>query len=813
METHNMRLDAGNRLGPYEILSPLGAGGMGEVFRARDTRLGRDVAIKILPERLADNAHALARFEHEARAVAALSHPNILAIHDFGRADGIVYAVTELLEGESLDRRLAREDLPWKKALEIAAAVADGLASAHARGIVHRDLKPANIFLTRDGIVKILDFGLARADSLLSGDAGTQAPTAAAVPETEPGTVLGTVGYMSPEQVRGEQADPRSDIFSLGCILYEMLTGRRAFREKTTAETLAAILRDHPKELPESGRTIPPGVNGVVMRCLEKNPDERFHSARDLAFALREILSASAISPMPGSFAAVAPSPRRRKVWIGAALLAAAVAGALLWLVPGVPSRLLLGSNRIHSLAVLPLANLSGDPQQEYFADGMTDQLIAGLARVGDLRVTSRTSAMTYKGTKKRLPEIARELNVDAIVEGSVQRSEGKVKVNAELRTASEKHLWGDSYERDIRDILALQGEIAQAIARKVLLELTPEDRARLEGGRRIDPEAYDAYVKGRYYWNKRSEADLKSAIEQFRRALDLEPTYAAAYAGLADAYSQIAYQNSLAPRDGFPKAKAAAQKALELDARLAAPHASIGFVQMYFDWDFSAAESEFRRAIALDPNSVTAHHSYSVYLAGMLRPSEARREIEKAHALDPLSVLVSTDMGFELYYERNYEKAIQALRDAIEMNPKSPLPHFWLGRVYQAQQKYPEAIGEYQAAGPGVARWPPALAGLGHLYGLLGRRADALRVLDQMRDMAAKGFVTAYAPALVHLGLGEKEQALAWLNRSVEERANWLFWLLADPRWDPMRSDPGFQGIARKVGFPADALARQPGT
>jgi eukaryotic-like serine/threonine-protein kinase len=809
-----VRLSAGARLGPYEILSPLGAGGMGEVFRARDTRLGRDVAIKILPERLADNAQALTRFENEARAVAALSHPNILAIHDFGRADEIIYAVTELLEGESLDRRIAREELTWKKALEIGAAVADGLASAHARGIVHRDLKPANIFLTRDGVVKILDFGLARADMLLSGDAGTQAPTAAGLPATEPGTVLGTVGYMSPEQVRGESADARSDIFSLGCILYEMLTGRRAFREKTQAETLAAILRDHPKELPESGRAIPPGVNGVVMRCLEKNPDERFHSARDLAFALREILGASTISPMPGSVADAAPSPRRRKIWIGAALLAAAVAGALLWLVPGVRSRLLPGSNSVHSLAVLPLANLSGDPQQEYFADGMTDQLIAGLARVGNLRVTSQTSAMTYKGTKKRLPEIARELNVDAIVEGSVQRSEGKVKVNAELiQAASEKHLWGDSYERDLHDILALQGEIAHAIARKVLLELTPEDRARLEDSRRIDPEAYDAYVKGRYYWNKRSPADLKSAIEQFRRALDLEPTYAAAYAGLADAYSQIAYQNSLAPRDGFPKAKAAAQKALELDAGLAAPHASIGFVHMYFDWDFSAAESEFRRAIALDPNSVTAHHSYSVYLAGMLRPSEARSEIEKAHALDPLSALVSTDMGFELYYQRNYEKAIQALRDAIEMNPKAPLPHFWLGRVYQAQQKYSEAFAEYQAAGPGVAQWPPALAGLGHLYGLLGRRADALRVLDQMRDMADKGFVTAYAPALVHLGLGEKEQALAWLNRSLEERANWLFWLLADPRWDPMRSDPGFQGIVRKVGFPADARARQSGT
>ena len=777
---------------------------MGEVFRARDSRLGRDVAIKILPERLADNAHALARFEQEARAVAALSHPNILAIHDFGREGGVVFAVMEMLEGESLDRRLAREELPWKKALEIGAAVADGLASAHARGIVHRDLKPANIFLTRDGIVKILDFGLARQNTPTAASE-TAAPTIVDLPQTEPGTVMGTVGYMSPEQVRGEPADGRSDLFSLGCILYEMLTGRRAFREKTAAETMAAILRDHPDELPESGRTIPPGINGVVKRCLEKNPDERFQSARDLAFALREILTASAVSSVSGT-AAATPKPPRRAVWIAGTLLAAALA-AILLNVGSVRRLFRTGPGRIQSLAVLPFANLSGDPQQEYFSDGVTEQIMTSLAHIGDLRVISRTSAMSYKGTKKRLPEIARELGVDAVVEGSVARMGDRVKVSAELIHASDdKNLWAEEYERDLRDILALQGEIARAIARKVEIELTPQQQARLEGGRRIDPEAYDAYVKGRYYYNKR---DLKTAVTNFQRALDLEPTNAAAYAGLADSYSQIAYTNELDPRDAFPKAKAAAQKAFELDATLAEPHASLGFIHMYFDWDFAAAESEFKRAIELDPNSVTAHHSYSVYLAGMLRSVEARSEIQKARTFDPLSVLVSTDMGFELYYDRKYDEAIKALRDAIEMNPKAPLPHFWLGRVYQAERKYPEATTEYQAAGPGVARWPPALAGLGHLYGILGKRADALRVLDELRLMAEKSFVTAYAPALVHLGLGDKEQTLVSLERSLEERSNWLFWLLADPRWDPMRSDSRFQEIVKKVGFPTEAQAR----
>ncbi|HEY6931369.1 MAG TPA: serine/threonine-protein kinase, partial [Thermoanaerobaculia bacterium] len=489
-----MRLEAGARLGPYQIVAPLGAGGMGEVFRARDSRLGRDVAIKILPERLADNEKALSRFEREARAVAALSHPNILAIHDFGQADGVVFAVTELLEGESLDRRLSREEIPWKKSLEIGAAVADGLASAHSRGIVHRDLKPANIFLTREGLVKILDFGLARQDSHVSEASVTAGPTAAA-PETEPGTVLGTVGYMSPEQVRGETADGRSDIFSLGCVLYEMLTGRRAYKHRTQAETMAAILRDHPPELPESGRTILPGINGVVMRCLQKGPDERFQSARDLAFALREILGGSAVS------AAAGPAAPRAKshlgAWIAGAAAIVAVAAILLFASAGVRGRLLAPSRQIRSLAVLPLVNLSGDPQQDYFAEGMTDQIIANLARLRDLRVISQTTSMSYRGSRKRVPEIASELDVDVVVEGSVARIGDKIKVNAQLVQArTDKNIWSDAYERDVHDILGLQGEIAQAIARKISVELTPEDRARLEGGRRTDPEAYEAYIK-----------------------------------------------------------------------------------------------------------------------------------------------------------------------------------------------------------------------------------------------------------------------------------------------------------------------------
>jgi serine/threonine protein kinase/tetratricopeptide (TPR) repeat protein len=779
---------------------------MGEVFRARDTRLQREVAIKILPESLADDPHALARFEKEARAVAALSHPNILAIHDFVREHGVAFAVMELLEGESLDRRLAREQLPWKKALEIGAAVADGLASAHARGVVHRDLKPANVFVTRDGIVKILDFGLARQDALVSGVEGTAGPTVAA-PETQPGTVMGTVGYMSPEQVRGEPADARSDIFSLGCILYEMLTGRRAFREKAAAETLASILRDHPAGVSESGRPVPPGVDGMVRRCLEKSPDERFQSARDLAFALRETLASATASTGVRAVAAPTPSPRRR--WIGAAAALLLAVAAILVVNPGgLRSRLLPGGPaRIQSLAVLPLSNLSGDPQQEYFADGMTEELITRLAKLGNLRVTSRTSVMGYKGTKKRIPEIARELGVDAVVEGSMVRDGSRVKVTAQLIDgATDRHIWVESYERELKDVLPLQSDVAQAIAREVGVKLTPQGQAGLVAATRpVIPAAYDAYVRGRHAWNKRGEASLREGIRLFQESIDADPTYAPAYAGMADCYAQLGYGSIVSPEDSFPRARGAAQKALELDPNLAEGHASLGFARMYYDWDFAGAEREYRRAIELNRNSATAHQWYAYLLTAMERPeSEAAREIATAKRLDPLSVPINTDQAYMLYYYGEVDAALKSVRTALEMNPKFPLGHFWLVRIYTSQGKYAEAEAELGKIAE-LRTWTPAMAAAGFLYGLRGKRKEAEEVLRGFTDLRRQGkYASSYAIAVVDAGLGDKERALAHLEDAYRERSHWLVWLKRDPRWESLRREPRFQNLVRKVGLPA---------
>ncbi|HXM79717.1 MAG TPA: protein kinase, partial [Thermoanaerobaculia bacterium] len=601
-----MPLSPGSRLGPYEIVAPIGAGGMGEVYRARDPRLGREVAIKVLPESLANDPVALARFEREALAVAALSHPNILAIHDFGTQGGVAYAVMELLEGETLRMKLDAGPIRQKQAVDFALQIAKGLSAAHEKGVVHRDLKPENLFVGRDGHVKILDFGLAKKVDAVAPSKETSAPTVSG--HTEPGTVMGTVGYMSPEQVRGLPVDHRSDIFSFGAILYELLSGKKAFKKDTASDTVAAILKEEPPELSESGRSISPALDHIVKHCLEKDRDNRFQSARDIAFALGEASSGSAAAP--ATPAAQPPRSRafRPPLWAAGVVALVTLAAAVLWLRPR--------AGPIDSLAVLPFVNAGGDPNAEYLSDGITESLIDSVSQIPGIKVVSRASAFHYKGKDVGARAVGKELGVRAVLTGRIVQRGDALSISAELVDArDDTHLWGEHYNRRLSDILAVQEEIARDISGKLRLRLTGEEKKRLTKRYTENAEAYGLYLKGRYHWNKRTGEDIQKGIGYFQQAIEKDPTYALAYAGLADSYVVLFAYAGLPSSETFPKAKAAALKALEMDDSLAQAHAALASVHENFNWDFSAAETEYRRAIELDPKYPTTHHWYSLYL------------------------------------------------------------------------------------------------------------------------------------------------------------------------------------------------------
>ena len=784
-----MALNAGSRLGPYVIEAPLGAGGMGEVYRARDSRLGREVAIKVLPAQLGQDLEALVRFEREAKAVAALSHSNILAIHDIGREQGVQFAVMELLVGETLRSRLAGSALPWRKAVEIGAAVAEGLAAAHAKGITHRDLKPENIFLTSDGQVKILDFGLARVRPQFSAQELSSAPTMSM--STEPGTVMGTVGYMSPEQVRGAEVGAPSDLFSVGCVLYEMVAGRRAFGRRSASDTQAAILRDEPPKVPDSASAIPPELERMITHCLEKNADERFQSARDLAFDLKAMLSRPGVPERP------LPSLRRALLLATLTLTLAVAALVYVQLSRGRTEV----STRIQSLAVLPLENLSSDPEQDYFADGMTEALITDLSKISALRVISRTSAMRYRGVKKSLREIARELDVDAVVEGSVLRVGDRVRITAQLiEAASDKHLWAESYERDSRDVLALQSEVAQAVAREIKITLTPEERSRLGRVSQVNPEAHEAYLKGRFYWNQRTEKGLKQSIEYFQRAIETDPAYAAAYSGLADAYGILGNNQFVTAHDSFPKARAAAVKALQLDDSLAEAHASLALIMQNYDWDWVGAEREFQRAFGLNPNYASAHQWYAFYLVGMGRYADAVAEIKKARHLDPLSPRINSNVGLILYYARDYDQALRELHNALELDPIGG--RWFLGWVYGQKRMYEEGIAVSLERSQLLEGRGTSLPDLAHAYAVAGKTVEAKQTLKRIKEQSKRTYIPPDAIALVHVALNEKDKAFALLEEAYAQHNVLFYWLKADPRFDPLRSDPRFQELLRRLGL-----------
>jgi serine/threonine-protein kinase len=792
-------LAAARRLGPYEIVAPLGAGGMGEVYRARDTRLGREVAVKVLPQACANNPDRLARFEREARAVAALSHPNILAIHDYGTDEDVAYAVMELLEGKTLRGRLAQGPLPWREAMEVGAAIADGLAAAHAKGIVHRDLKPENLFLTTDARVKILDFGLARMAAPPSG----QSQTAHYDPvETQAGAVMGTVGYMSPEQVRGQPADATSDLFSFGCVLYEMVTGQRAFQRETAAETMTAILHDEPPSMTHSGEPLPPEIGRIIQQCLAKTPSLRMQSAHELAVALRATASVPALqySPTPFRFTL-------RPIYVVVtALLIAGVGAAAYHLLAMKGSRPEASqpakqASAIRSVAILPFLNVSNDSKTEHLSEGIPDTVIHRLSglRLPNFKVQSLLAVARYKARQPDLDDVRRELGVGAVVTGRVQQRGDRLVISVALTDVRDgTEIWGDEYDEKLDAVLTLQDKIAKDVARHLRLQLTGDEERRLAKRDTDNPEAYQLYLKGRYFWNKRAREGLEKAIEYFGKAIDADPTYALAYAGLADAYAVFPDNTDTRPSDSFPKAKAAATKALEIDKQLAEAHATLALLATVGEWNWSDGESRFQRAIELDPNCATARKWYGQYLTAMGRFDEARVQYQRALELDPLSLIINVTVGYGEFYARRYDAAIAQYRKTLEMDADFWVAHIFLGQAFIEKQMYDEALAEFEA----VRQFAPGhlhpLSLTGRAYGLMGRRAEAQKVIDEF--LALERYVPPCRVAVVYASLGDNSQALDWLERAYEGRCSLLRDVKVEPAYKDLHAEPRYISLLQRM-------------
>ena len=791
----------GKVIGHYRIESLIGIGGMGEVYLARDERLGRKVALKLLPDNLTADETQLSRFKNEARSASALNHPNILTVYEIGTEGNRQFIATEFIEGITLRMSIAGGRKNPYPALEIALQVASALAAAHEAGVAHRDIKPENIMLRPDGYVKVLDFGIAKlTEQRRASDDHTSAITATL--QTRPGLVLGTARYMSPEQARGQKVDARTDIWSLGVVLYEMVVGSPPFRGETPSDCIAAILTTEPPALSGVLPDVPLKLESILQKALRKNSDERYQTIKEMLADLRilkgeleaESLSSQTSSVGYSNVSKIKCHKRGVLVTLEVALFAAAAAACFFFFF--VPAAL----TNEKSIAVLPFENLSEDKSNAYFADGIQDEILTRLSKIADLKVISRTSTEKYKSKPDNLREIAKQLGVSNILEGSVQKAADQVRVSVQLINATtDGHLWAEIYDRKLTDIFKVETDIAKTIAETLQAKLTGSEEHAISAKPTADAAAYQLYLKGRFFWGRRSGDNIPKAIEYFEEAIRQDPNYALAYAGLAEAWITLPGHASARLQDVKPKAKEAALKSLQIDDTLAGAHTALAQV-LFFDLDFAGAIKEFQRAIDLDPNYATAHHWYANGpLLALGRFDEAVAEGARAVELDPLSPIINVNQANNFIIAGRYDEAIHQIRKALELDPEFGYAHSNLGLALELKGDLPGAIAEFRRAHQ-LNGDPLSLAYLGNLYGKTGNVTEAANILTELEQLTKTKYVSAYAFALVQAGLGNRAEALRWLEKCYADRSQEIGYVRVDRLLDPLRDDPGFQNLVGRV-------------
>lgn len=757
----------------YRIIKKLGEGGMGEVYLAEDTRLGRQIALKVLPASYQYDPERRTRFLTEARAASALRSPNIAAIYDVGEHDGAMFIAMEFVDGEVLSERIARRTMPTAQIIEITAQISDTLDEAHALGIIHRDIKSSNLMVTERGLVKMLDFGLAKVIRPETSDETD--PTVHLGAQTAVGIVMGTVSYMSPEQALGQRIDQRSDIFSLGVVIYEMLTGRLPFDGSSTTEIIDSIIHKEPIAIARFNYDVPPELERIARKCLEKDRQRRYQTAREVSTDLRNLRRYGRTGETTNASGTGRTQPARR-------------------------SR---SRKAIDSLAILPFVNASGDPDAEYLSDGITESIINNLSPLPKLRVMARSTVFRYKGGQADPQIVGHELGVRAVLTGRVLQRGDLLIIKAEMADADDgSHLWGEQYSRKLSDIFIIEEEISREISEKLRLKLSGAEKKQLAKRYTENTEAYQLYLKGRFYWNKRTEEGLRKGIDYFKQAIESDPGYALAYAGLADSYNILASYSAVAPKDGFPIAKSAATRALDLDGELAEAHTSLAFARFGYDWKWTESEREFKRALRLNPGYAMARNWYAVTVVAQGRFDDAFEQIKRALELDPLSLPINTNAGWLLHLARRYDEAIEQYLKTIELDSGFGLAHRRLGQTYEQTQMYNEAVVEFQKAVNLSGEDAELLSARGHFYALVGESEKAREVLELLEERGKNSYVPAYLMARVYLGFGDNDRVFEWLDKACDERYGYLAYLNVDPIFDSVRSDARFAELVRRVGL-----------